>query len=110
MNSPSDYDKRIEVIRALIPDGNKIDAHIQCQIKIDGLLEQSKTAYKFDSIQEPLMSIPVLCDNGFTVTFTKQSVHVNKDGKKILTGYSEPATKLWRFPQAANTPPSRQKV
>ena len=77
---------------------------------IYGLTEQSKIAYKFDNIQDPLMSIPVLCDNGCTVTFTKQSVHVNKYGKKILTGYSEPATKLWRFPQAAKTPPSEQQV
>ena len=60
MNSTSDYNKRIEPIRALLPDGNKINAHIQCQMKMDGLPEQSKTAYKFDNIQEPLMSIPVL--------------------------------------------------
>ena len=77
---------------------------------MDGLPEQSKTAYKFDKIQEPIMSIPVLWDNGYTVTFTKHSVPVNKDRKKILTGYREPATKLWRFPQSANTPPSGQNI
>ena len=69
MNSPSDYDKQIEPIRALLPDGNNINAHIQCQIKINGLPEQSKTTYKFDNIQELLMSIPVLCDNKCTVSF-----------------------------------------
>ena len=83
INSKSNHDKRIEPIRALIPDGNNINAHIQWQIKMDGLPEQSKTAYKLDNIQEPLMSIPVLCDNGFKFIFTKQSVHVNKDGKNI---------------------------
>ena len=61
---------------------------------MDGLPEQSKIEYKFDGIQEPLTSIPVLCNNGYTVTLTKQTVHVNKDGKKVLTGYREPATKL----------------
>ena len=71
MNIPSEYDKRIEPIRALLPDGNKINAHIQCKIKMDGLPEQSKIAYKFDGIQEPLISIPVLCDNGCKATFTK---------------------------------------
>ena len=99
INGPINYDKQIEPIRALLPDGNKINEHIQCQIKMDGLPEQSKTAYKFDNIQEPFMSIPVLCDNVCTVIFKKQSVHENKDGKTILTGYREPATKLWRFPQ-----------
>ena len=87
MNSTSDYDKGIEPIRALLLDGNKINAHIQCQIKIDGLPEQLKAAYKFNNTQEPLMPIQVLCENGWTVTFTKQSVHVNKDMKNILTGY-----------------------
>ena len=110
MNSPSDYDKRIEPIRALLPDGNKINAHFQCQIKMDRLPEQLKTVYKFDNIQDTLMSIPVLCDNRCTVTFTKQSMHVNKDEKTILTGYRETATNLWRFPQAENTPPPGKQV
>ena len=72
MNSPSNYNKQIEPIRDLMPDGNKINVHIQCQIKMDGLPEQSKTTYKFDNIQEPLMSIPVLYDNRCTVIFTNQ--------------------------------------
>ena len=79
-------------------------------MKIDGLPEQAKTAYKFDNIQDPLISISVLCDNGCTVIFTKQSVHVNKDRKTILTGYREPFTKLWIFPHAENTPPAGQQV
>ena len=54
---------------------------------MDGLLEQLKIAYKIDNIQEPLMLIPVQCDNGFTVTFTKQTVHVKKYGKNVLAGY-----------------------
>ena len=68
MNIPSNYDKQIEPIRSLLPDGNKISAHIQCKIKMDEI------AYKFNGIQEPLISIPVLCDNGCTVTFKKQTV------------------------------------
>ena len=109
MNIPIEYEIRIEPIRDLLPDGKNIQAHIQCQMKMYGIPEQAKKAYKFDNIQEPLMSIPVLCDNKCTVTFTKKSVHVNKDGK-ILTGYREPATKLWIFQQAENTPPSGQQV
>ena len=81
MNSRSDNDKQIEPIRDLLPDGNKISAHIQCKIKMNGLPEQLKIAYIFNGIQQPLMSIPVLCDNGCTVTFTKHTVQVNKDGE-----------------------------
>ena len=56
------------------------------------------------------MLIPVLCNNELTVTFIKQIVHVNKEGKTILTSYRAPATKLLRFPHAENTPPSRQQL
>ena len=75
MNSPSDYGKQIEPIRALLPDGIKISAHIQCKINMNGIPK------KFNGTQELLMSIPVLCDNGCTVTFTKRTVQVHKDGK-----------------------------
>ena len=87
ISSTIKYNKRIEPIRALLPDGNKINAHIQCKIKMDGLPEHSKIAYKFDNIQEPLMSIQVLCDKRCTITFKKQTVHVNKYGKTLLTVY-----------------------
>ena len=110
MNSTSDYDKQKEPIKSLLPDGDKINAHIQCKIKMDGLPEQSKIAYKFNGIQEPLMSISVMCDNGCTITFTKQTVQVNKDGKTVLTGYRYPATKLWRFPQDETIPPAVNQV
>ena len=56
------------------------------------------------------MSIPVLCDNGCTVTFTKRTVQVHKDGKILLTGYREAATKLWIFPQDETSPPSIPQV
>ena len=110
MNSPINYDKLIEPIRDLLPDGNKINTHIQCKIKMDGLPEQSKIAYKFDNIQELPTSIPLLCDNRCIVTFKEQNVHVNKDGKTVLTGCREPSTKLWRFPQDETIPPSVQQV
>ena len=77
---------------------------------MDGLPEQSKIAYKFNGIQDPLMSIPVLCYIGCTVMFTKHTVQINKDRKKLLTGYREPATKLWRFPQDETIPPAVPQV
>ena len=52
-------------------------------------------------MQEPLVSIPMLCDNGCEVTFTKQHKQVSKGSQTILTGYRERATKLWRFPNAS---------
>ena len=56
------------------------------------------------------MSIPVLCDNGRTVIFIKRAVQVHKDGKTVLTGQMEQATKLWRFPQDETSPQSVPQV
>ena len=70
-----------------MPDGNKIEEHIQCQEKIDEIPDNAKNAYKLKNMQEPLVSVPVLCDNGFEGTFTKQNVQVSKGGCNILTGY-----------------------
>ena len=78
MNSPSDYDQQIKLISAQLPDRNKIEAHIQCQMKMYGLPENAKKAYKFKNMQEPLVYIPVLCDNGCEVAFTKKHLQVSK--------------------------------
>ena len=56
------------------------------------------------------MSILVLCDNGCTVTFKKQTVQVNKERKTVLKGYREPSIKLWRFPKDETIPPAVQNV
>jgi hypothetical protein len=41
----------------------------------------------FEGIKEPLISIGVLCDNGLTVTFDAQSVHIiDKNNTVVLTG------------------------
>ena len=97
MNSPSNYDKQIEPITSLLTDRNKISTNMQCKMKMNGLPEQSKIAYEFNGIQEPLMSIPVLCGNRCTVTFIKHTVQVHKDGIILLPGYREASTKLCRF-------------
>ena len=78
MNSTSDYDQKIKPIRAQLIDGNKIEAQIQCQMKIDGLPDNAKKAYKFKNVQEPLVSTPVLCENGFEVKFTKKMYSYQK--------------------------------
>ena len=78
-------------------------------MKMDGLPDNAKKAYKFKNMQETLVSIPVIYGNGCEVTSTKQNVQVSEGGRTILTGYREPATKLWRFPNAPKPQPSMQK-
>ena len=78
-------------------------------MKMGGMPDNTKRAYKFKNTQEPLASINVLCENGGKVKFTKQNVQVSKGGSTILTGYRELSTKLWRFPSASKPKPSMTK-
>ena len=70
MNSPSDYDQKINPKRAQLPADNKIEALIQCQMKMGILPDNAKKAYKFKNTQEPLVSSLVLCDNRCEVKST----------------------------------------
>ena len=109
MNSTSDYDQQINPIRSQLPDRNKIEAHIQYQIKMDGLPDNAKKAYKFKNMQEPLVLIPMLCENECEVTSTKQHVQVSRGGRSILTGNRETVTNMWRFPNTSKPQPYMQK-
>ena len=72
------YDQQINPIKTQIPDRNKIEADIQCQMKMDGLPDNVKKAYEFKKMQEPLVSIPVICDNGCEVTFITKMYRYQK--------------------------------
>ena len=87
MNSPSDYYQQMKPKRAQLPERNKVEAHIQFQMKMGRLPNNAKKAYKFKNMQEPLVSISMLYDNRCEVTFTKQNIQVSKGGRTILTGY-----------------------
>ena len=76
MNIPINYDQHIKPIRAHLLDRNRIEAHIQYQIKMNGLPENAKKAYKPKNTKESLVSIPVICNNRCEVKFTKQHVKV----------------------------------
>ena len=52
-------------------------------------------SYLFDDMLSSLISIGQLCDAGCVTTFSKDHVHINKEGALILKGLRDAATGLW---------------
>jgi hypothetical protein len=68
------------------------------------LSEKEKEAHIFEDLAEnPLVSLPVLADNGCIITLDKKSIDIRRDGKEVMKGYREKKTGLWRVKIADDT-------
>jgi hypothetical protein len=59
---------------------------------------KAKTAYKFNEMKQPLLSIPLLADDGCKINLTKDDIVVVKDNKIILEGKRDKVSTLWMIP------------
>ena len=67
-------------------------------LDIPELSSKAKTAYHFDEMKQPLLSIPLLADDGCKIKLTKDNIVVVKDNKIILEGKRDKASTLWMIP------------
>jgi hypothetical protein len=84
-------------LQAAQPDGSPIISHTKCDIIERRLPPGAKGGYKFDTVKQNIISIPVLCDNGCEVLLTEDDIKVTRGGIEVMNGYREPSTRLWRF-------------
>ena len=49
-----------------------------------------------DLTENPLVSLPVLADNGCIISLEKTSIDIRRNGKEVMKGYREKKTGLWR--------------
>jgi hypothetical protein len=64
-------------------------------LNIPELLTKAKTAYKFNEMKQPLLSIPLLADDGCKINLTKDNIVVVKDNRVILEGKRYKISTLW---------------
>ena len=62
------------------------------------LTNKEKTEYFFDEMKQPLMSIPLLADDGCKINLTKNNIVVTKNNKTILKGVRDKSSTLWMTP------------
>jgi hypothetical protein len=60
---------------------------------------KAKTAFHLNNeMKQPLLSIPLLADDGYKINLTKGNIVVTKNDKIILKGIRDKASTLWIIP------------
>jgi hypothetical protein len=64
-------------------------------LDIPELSTKAKTAYKFNEMKQPLLSIPLLADDECKINLTADNIEVVKDNKIISKGKRDKVFTLW---------------
>jgi hypothetical protein len=68
-----------------------------CDLLLTNLPPQARKAHILPGlVQNSLILVGQLCDNGCNVTFTQEQVTVSKNGKCVMYGSRDPISCLWR--------------
>jgi hypothetical protein len=86
-----------------MPNKTSIQATHTCYLTIPGLPSAACQAHIFPQLAHALLPIGQLCNHGCTATFTADAVSVHCNGSILLTGYSDPGTRLWKIPMNSTT-------
>jgi hypothetical protein len=68
------------------------------KLDIPEVSDKAKTAFHFNEMDTPLLSIPVLADDGCKIELTEDNIVVKKNNKIILKGIRDKTTTLWMIP------------
>jgi hypothetical protein len=80
-----------------MPNGTTIQSSHTCNLLLTDLPPQARQAHIFPGlVYNSLISVGQSCDNGCSVTFTKEQVTVSKNGKYVMYGSRDPKSRLWR--------------
>jgi hypothetical protein len=68
------------------------------QLDIPELSIKAKKAFHFHEMEQPLLSISLLADDGCQINLTKENIIVTKNDKIILKGIRDEVSTLWMIP------------
>jgi hypothetical protein len=75
-----------------------MDSVATTELTIPELSKRARTAYHFNEMEQPLLSIPLLADDGCKINLTKDNIVVTKNDKIILKGIRDTVSTLWMIP------------
>ena len=82
-----------------LQDGITMESSNIAALQIPGLSKQARQIHIYPKIKTaPLLSLGVLCDNGFTITLQKQDISVQNNGQEIMKGSRNKQTGMWEVP------------
>eukprot|EP00957_Ditylum_brightwellii_P098845 7530249-Ditylum_brightwellii.AAC.1 len=67
-------------------------------VSLPKLPEEAKRLFRMLNINNNLLSVAELCDAKCTVTFSRNDVVVENNGKQLLRGWRDTSNRLWRVP------------
>ena len=82
-------------VRVQLPDGSTIQSTHTALINFPQLPMEARRAHLFPNIKHALLSISMLCDQGYTAIFDQERVYIVKEGEVIIHGFRHPVTKLY---------------
>ena len=68
------------------------------KLDIPEVSDKAKTAFHFNEMDTPLLSMPALADDGCKIALTKDNVVVTKNDKIVLKGIRDKISTLWMMP------------
>jgi hypothetical protein len=77
------------IIEVVCVNNQTMESVATTTLGIPELSMKAKTAFHFNEMQQPLLSIPLLADDGCKINLTKDSIVVTKGNKIILKKGSE---------------------
>jgi hypothetical protein len=79
------------------PNSTTIQSSHTCNLLLTDLRPQERQAHILPGlVQNSLISVGQLCNNGCSVTFTQDQVTVSKNEKCVMYGSRDPKSRLWR--------------
>jgi hypothetical protein len=85
-------------IQVLCANNQSMDSVATTELTIPELSKKARTAYHFNEMEQPLLSIPLLADDGCKINLTKDNIVVTKNDKIILKGIRDKISTLWMIP------------
>jgi hypothetical protein len=97
---PNDNAKQTihDKIRVICANKQTMDSVTTSKLDIPEVSEEAKTAFHFNEMDTPLLSLPVLADDGCKIELTEDNILVKKNNKIILKGIRDKTSALWMIP------------
>jgi hypothetical protein len=86
------------IIEVVCANNQTMESAATTQLDIPELSMKAKTAFHFNEMKQPLLSIPLSADDGCKINLTKDNIIVTKNDKIILKGIRDKISTLWMIP------------
>jgi hypothetical protein len=86
------------IIEVVCANNQTMESVATTTLDIPELSKKAETAFHFNEMQQSLLSIPLLADDGCKINLTKDNIVVTKNDKIILKGIRDKVSTLWMIP------------